>query len=162
MRIRRAVLRAPDRVELPMTPMIDIVFQLLAFFIMTLKVISLEGDFDIKMPPKAESGPASENALLPMRVRLTSDDSGDLTGILFEGQPMGSFAELNQFVHSLVGDPSGPNASAEAVEVEIDADYRLHYRHTVAAVTAVSGYLDERGNVIKLIDKIKFVPPMRP
>lgn len=33
-----------------MTPMIDIVFQLLVFFIMTFKIVSQEGDFHIKMP----------------------------------------------------------------------------------------------------------------
>ncbi|MFP6658896.1 MAG: biopolymer transporter ExbD, partial [Pirellulales bacterium] len=39
-----------DKVELQMTPMIDIVFQLLVFFILTFKVVAQEGDFDIRMP----------------------------------------------------------------------------------------------------------------
>ena len=40
----------PAKVEQNMTPMIDIVFQLLTFFIMTLKIATQEGDFNIKMP----------------------------------------------------------------------------------------------------------------
>lgn len=47
-RINKA--RLPDKVLIDMTPLIDIVFQLLTFFVMTLKVASLEGDFNIKMP----------------------------------------------------------------------------------------------------------------
>ncbi len=33
-----------------MTPMIDVVFQLLIFFMLTLKIIAPEGDFNINMP----------------------------------------------------------------------------------------------------------------
>ena len=41
----------PDaKVEMQMTPMIDIVFQLLTFFIMTFKIIAAECDSDIKLP----------------------------------------------------------------------------------------------------------------
>ena len=40
--------------RLSMTPMIDIVFQLLVFFVMTYKVTVMEGDFNIKMPRAAE------------------------------------------------------------------------------------------------------------
>ena len=39
-----------DKIQLQMTPMIDIVFQLLVFFIMTFKIILHEGDFNILMP----------------------------------------------------------------------------------------------------------------
>ena len=40
----------PDKIPIDMTPMIDIVFQLLTFFVMTLKIVEAEGDFNIKMP----------------------------------------------------------------------------------------------------------------
>ena len=40
----------PDKIPLDMTPMIDVVFQLLTFFCMTLKIAAMEGDFNIKMP----------------------------------------------------------------------------------------------------------------
>lgn len=141
--------------------MIDVVFQLLAFFIMTLKIVTLEGDFDVTMPPKSQQGAAADNTLLPMRVRLRADENGDLAAIEFEGQQFATFAELNHYVHSIVGDPRGPDSAADAAEVEIDADYELHYQHTVGAITAVSGFLDEQGNIVKMIDKIKFAPVRR-
>ena len=42
-----------EKIELQMTPMIDIVFQLLVFFIMTFKIVAMEGDFNIRMPAAA-------------------------------------------------------------------------------------------------------------
>ena len=47
-----------DKVAIDMTPMIDVVFQLMSFFMCTLKVVAPEGDFDIRMPLGAEIGRA--------------------------------------------------------------------------------------------------------
>ena len=54
----------PDKIPIDMTPMIDIVFQLLTFFCMTLRVSEAEGDFNIKMPLAAPKAAAS---ILPSR-----------------------------------------------------------------------------------------------
>jgi biopolymer transport protein ExbD len=54
--------RKNDKIELQMTPMIDIVFQLLVFFIMTFKIVSQEGDFNIKMPLAAQQAGAPTTA----------------------------------------------------------------------------------------------------
>ena len=59
MKIRRG-LEHDDTVELNMTSMIDIVFQLLVFFIMTFKIVAQEGDFNVRMPAAASGGPPSE------------------------------------------------------------------------------------------------------
>jgi biopolymer transport protein ExbD len=42
-----------QEIKLAMTPMIDIVFQLLVFFIMTYQVTAMEGDYNIRMPSAA-------------------------------------------------------------------------------------------------------------
>ena len=55
MKIRHTTGSGQDKIELQMTPMIDIVFQLLIFFIMTFKIVSMEGDFNIKMPQASPS-----------------------------------------------------------------------------------------------------------
>jgi hypothetical protein len=59
----------------------------------------------------------------------------------------------------LIGTDRGPGSLQETTEVELDCDYDLHYEHVIQAVTAVSGYLDNNGNVVKLVEKIKFAPP---
>ena len=51
MKIRKsAVSSGADKVDINMTPMIDVVFQLLSFFVMSFKIVAQEGDFNIKMP----------------------------------------------------------------------------------------------------------------
>jgi len=47
MKLRNRV--TSGKIALDMTPMIDVVFQLLIFFMCTLKVIEPEGDFDISI-----------------------------------------------------------------------------------------------------------------
>jgi biopolymer transport protein ExbD len=157
MRIRHLASRE-DRIELQMTPMIDIVFQLLVFFIMSFKIVAQEGDFNIKMPLAAprEAIPDPTD-LLPMRVRLQAGADGQLTGIALTDQPFTSFEELHNYLIGIVGgdDPS----LREDAEIELDCDYDLHYEHVIQAITSVTGYIDSAtGQVVKLIEKIRFAP----
>ncbi len=151
------------KIDLQMTPMIDIVFQLLVFFIMSFKIVAQEGDFNVRMPlAQPREGPVNpDNILPPMQLRLRSDAQGNLVGITLNDQPFSSLDELHYFIIGSVGgeDP----ATREDAEVEIDCDYNLHYEYVIAAITAVSGYVDETtGQIVKLIDKIKFTPPKEP
>ncbi|MCA9195894.1 MAG: biopolymer transporter ExbD [Pirellulaceae bacterium] len=162
MRIRNTRKLEEEQIELQMTPMIDIVFQLLVFFVMTFKVVAQEGDFNIKMPLASEStGIPEDQPLPPMRLVLRSDDEGNLAGISLNDQPFTNFREVNEYVRSLIGDSSGPNGDAfrDSAEIEIDSDYLLKYSNVIAAVTAVTGYVDQNDKVVKLVEKIKFAPP---
>ncbi|MFN5707892.1 MAG: ExbD/TolR family protein, partial [Planctomycetota bacterium] len=106
-----------DELKINMTAMIDIVFQLLIFFILTFKVSALEGDFEVKMP-LASSNPASMDEVLPtvIHVGLTAGverniatieiDDG-LQALTFTQADM--FQQLTNFVETAVareGDPS--------------------------------------------------------
>ena len=63
-----------EEIKLSMTPMIDIVFQLLVFFIMTYKVITMEGDYNIRMPSAAAEPTLTEETLEDfLLVRLIAD-----------------------------------------------------------------------------------------
>lgn len=152
-----------DKIELSMTPMIDIVFQLIAFFVMTLKIATVEGDFNIKMPLAAAAGSATD-ILPPLKVRLTAGPDGRLTGIHLGQRALQSFGALNQEIRAIVGGETGPGSLAETAEVELDCDYQLRYAHVIDAITAVSGYVAddaEGGRVVRLIEKIKFAPPRK-
>ncbi|MCA9167808.1 MAG: biopolymer transporter ExbD [Planctomycetales bacterium] len=152
------------KIELQMTPMIDIVFQLLVFFIMSFKITAQEGDFNIKMPLAAPNAGAIDDSVLPpLKLKLVADANGRLAanGIQLNERAFADFDGLHAYIRTLIGDQGGPGSVGE-VEIEIDCDYQLQYRYTMAAVTAVSGYIDGNGNLIKLIDKIKFAPPQRP
>jgi biopolymer transport protein ExbD len=148
-----------DKVEQQMTPMIDIVFQLLTFFVMSFKIGVQEGDFNVKMP-LAGAGIAVVQELPPVKIRLIANKDGTLAGMRMGERPLASFGELNKEIIALVG---GSAAAAENVEVELDCDYGLHYDNVVRAISAVSGYIDPQTNtVVKLVEKIKFAPPRAP
>lgn len=155
---RPARQRLADKIDINMTPMIDIVFQLLAFFIMTLKIVQPEGDFDVRMPLGAAAAAApDEEQIPPIRIRLTAGETG-LGGIEMNGTPVASFEELQERVIALVGLDSGPNSIADKTEVELDCDEQLPYEYVVNAISAVSGTVQD-GQIIELVKKIKFAPP---
>ncbi len=144
-----------DKTELSMTSMIDIVFLLLVFFVMTFKISAQEGDFNINMPKEGEQGQA-DNTQLPLKLRLIADAAGNLQEIVLnDSQSFGTnWEQLRGYVVGLVGDQTGP-ADAEGPEVEIDLDYNLHYVHVIEAITSVTGY--RSGNdIVRLVDRIKF------
>ncbi len=159
MKVRNTSRHADEKVELMMTPMIDIVFQLLVFFIMTFKIVTPEGDFNIKMPIAAPSeGVPNPDELPPLKVRLTASNEGKLTGIYLNEARMSSFAQLHSRIVGLVGDDTGPGSLAASTEIELDLDYKLRVEYLINAITAVSGEV-RNGEIIKLIEKIKFAPP---
>ena len=152
----------PDKIAIDMTPMIDVVFQLISFFMFSLKVVSPEGDFDIRMPLAAAAAAAPDDQLVPpVRVRLSAAADGSLSGITMNGNPLATFDELHQRIMALVGTDSGPNSLAEKMEVEFDCDYALKYSHVVQAITAVSGQVRD-GQIVELVRRIKFTPPKKP
>ena len=122
---RPARQRLADKIDINMTPMIDIVFQLLAFFIMTLKIVQPEGDFDVRMPLGAAAAAApDEEQIPPIRIRLTAGETG-LGGIEMNGTAVASFEELQERVIVLVGLDSGPNTIVDKTVVELDCDEQL-------------------------------------
>ena len=161
MKIRNTARHTGEKVELMMTPMIDIVFLLLIFFIMTFKIVAPEGDFNIRMPLAAPSkGLPNPDELPPLKVRLTAAADGRLTGIYLNEAHMGSFAQLRRRIVGLVGDDTGPGSLAESTEIELDCDFKLRFEETIRAITAVSGEVRD-GEIVKLIEKIKFAPPRK-
>ena len=151
-----------EKPQLQMTPMIDIVFQLLVFFIMTFQIVIPEGDFIIKMPASApQAGPPPEQEAKLIRIKMTSDENGKLTRMTLDGSPVsGGFEELHNHIIGIVGESSGPASGDSDPEVELDCDYDLDYRYVIATLTAVSGRKD--GNTThKLIEKIKLTPPKK-
>lgn len=160
----RNVKKQSDKIELQMTPMIDIVFQLLVFFIMTFKIVAAEGDFNIKMPIGApREGLPDPNQLPPMKLRLRADSNGELVQMQLnqKGFKREDWGALRGYIIGVLGDDRGPMSIQDSAEVELDCDYNLHYEHVIDAITAVSGYRDDNDKIVKLVEKIKFSPPKK-
>ncbi|WP_145365313.1 ExbD/TolR family protein [Stratiformator vulcanicus] len=154
-----------EKIEPQMAPMIDVVFQLLIFFMLTLKIIEPEGDFNINMPIGQSQESASEPLLPDIKVRMVATPDGDLASLELNRRKLGNgpeaFERLNGEILRILGNPNDP-ANAD-IEVELDADYNLNYRYTVEAISAVRGRLDpSSGQVVSYVEKIKFAPPRRP
>jgi biopolymer transport protein ExbD len=146
------------RIPIDMTPMIDVVFQLLIFFMLTLKISADEGDFSINMPILAPNE-ASDGAVPELAVRLLAGTDGALAGVQLNGEDLGigpgAYETLNRKVLNAIGKPGG--ALAKEIEVEIDPDYNLRYSEVVNALTAVTGTVDPTTKQVRrYVEKIKF------
>jgi biopolymer transport protein ExbD len=162
MRIRRT--GRDEKIALQMTPMIDIVFQLLIFFIMTFKIVLPEGDFNIRMPSAAAAQAVEPSETLPLLLVMKAGPGGVLADLQLAGRSFGTgrdaFVKLRGYVRDRVDDSGGPGTAVEQ-EIELNCDYDLQYRYVIAAVDAVTGRVDEAGERHKLIDKIRFSPPAK-
>lgn len=148
-----------EQVALQMTPMIDVVFQLMVFFVFTFKISLPEGDFNVRMP--AQAGVAAVPSETPLlKVRLRADENRNLAGLeLGEVQINGTnpFFELQSKIRGMADDSAGPGSVDQ--EVEIESDYNLKYRYVMNAMTAITGYIDPAtGERHKLIEKVRFAP----
>lgn len=149
-----------------MTPMIDVVFQLLIFFLFTLKIIEPEGDFNINMPlGKPAESSVSDADLPPLKVRLEAHENGELKRLLFNDRDFGdgpeAFALLNEEVNNIVlalrnVGPADADDGADTQEVELDPDFNLDYRYVISAISACSGRVTAEGTSVPLLSRIKF------
>lgn len=170
----------PEELKLNMTAMIDIVFQLLVFFVMTFKVVAMEGDFNIKMPLAAADGQSVDD-LLPdlIQITLEPDAAGNLASVTVDngsgaqaiegpffgtvqkdGQPeiipnAQAFAALTEYVEGQLAGEANPDEPVET-EVEFDIAFGVKYLYTVKAIESVKGRKLSDGSVKELINRIKF------
>ncbi|GAB5443498.1 MAG: hypothetical protein Fues2KO_38470 [Fuerstiella sp.] len=156
-----------EKIETQMAPMIDVVFQLLIFFMLTLKIIEPEGNFDINMPlgrPQQQS--STDIDLPPLKVRMLAGSDGQLADLQYNGRSLGSgmiaFERLNGEILKSVNAlrAAGPE-NLDKQEVEIDPDYGLDYRYIIAAISSSSGKVVD-GKTVRYIKRIKFAPIRQP
>ncbi len=149
-----------EDIKLNMTAMIDIVFQLLVFFILTFKVVAMEGDFNVKMPLASENVSSMSDELPDLiAIRLTAGENGNIAGIIVDDNDSFNegtmFQELTKLVEQRLAGEGDPESESET-EVEFDIAYNLKYEFTIKAIEAVSGRENADGSIKKLIQKVKF------
>ena len=74
------------KIPIDMTAMIDVVFQLLTFFMLTLKSVVVEGDFNIRMPLGASAGAAEDDPIPPLILKMTATPEGRLAAVQMGGK----------------------------------------------------------------------------
>lgn len=125
----------PDEVLFPVTPMLDMAFQLLAFFILTFNP-SAETHLDLDLPatPAAlPSAPQGEARPLPARnvdsdlendllIRAEADDLGDLKALRLGEAPLPDLSTLGSRLRRYIQLLEG-----RSLRVRLVADDRLRY-----------------------------------
>lgn len=145
---------ASAKVEMQMTPMIDVVFQLLSFFIVSFKVIQSEGDLAIKMPASTTEGAIADVAFdVPLRVQLLADQQGGLAAIEVVHERLADTTALRHYIESIAA--ASPQ-DVDRLAVDLVCDPGLHYTHAMAALTAVSGKRAE-GKILPLARNVRLV-----
>ena len=127
---------SPDEVQFPVTPMLDMAFQLLAFFILTFQSPTSETRLDLYLPtiPIALPGaPGGQARVTPprrseldlendLRIRAEADELGDLKSLRLGETPLPDLEaladRLRRYNSVLDGKP---------LRVRLSADDRLHY-----------------------------------
>ncbi len=152
--------RGAEKAELQLTSMIDVIFLLLIFFVMTFKIAAQEGDFSVKMPIGGAGQSDSPN--IPIKLRLRSNADGELVDMIVnDSLSFGNdWTKLRGFILERTGGNAPPSAE-EGPEVEIDLDYNLRYENVIRAITAVTGQR-QGDEIMRLVERIKFAPPRKP
>ena len=149
-----------EKIILQMTPMIDIVFQMLVFFVMTFKIILPEGDFNIRMPSPSNQVKAQPSETPTLRIVIRAAEDGSLArlqiGDISFGNDRDAFLRLRAYIRDLVGDTDAGEEQIDQ-EVELECDYELRYDYVIRTIEAISGYI-ENGQQQRLIERIKFAP----
>lgn len=134
-----------DKIAIDMTPMIDVVFQLITFFMLTLKTVITEGDFDIRMPLGASAGAAPEDAPTVLRLVMKADGEGRLASIAMNGSPVVGQELLSELA---TGSEALRQAEAAAATSRSDATKRRVDAAAKQKNAAVRQFIDSvRGKV---------------
>jgi biopolymer transport protein ExbD len=137
----------PDEVFFPVAPMLDMAFQLLAFFILTFKSPTAETHLDLLLPttpaalPGAPEGQARptrtrtvdtdlENDLL---VRAEADDLGDLKALRLGEAALPDLAALGERLQRYAG-----MLGRRPLRVRLVADDRLRYEPAARIIATCS------------------------
>ena len=156
----------PSIIRLPLVPLIDVMFLLLIFFMLNLKVIKPEKSFTANLPDgPPSSATVSAMGLSDIKVGLRSDRDGRLTHLTLGSKNLGNdevaFERLSQEILRLIGRPGHP--LTRDIEVELDADFETQHRYVVKAISACTGHFDpQTKQIARYVEKIKFAPPHKP
>lgn len=133
-RRRRSGIRSV--VSLNLTPMIDVIFNLLIFFIVGTRFAEVEGLLRSELPRAPSAGSAASIPLLPIRIRLAPDPaSADACLIRVDNvtQHPRTFRDLAALLEELKGDYWGYDADTPVVIVAGDD---VQWQHVVDAFNA--------------------------
>jgi biopolymer transport protein ExbD len=132
---RRKALDAPYEITLPITPMLDMSFQLLSFFILTYRPMPTEGQLSINMPKLDATDNPIQDPTPPdekkdeyfLSVHASSNGDVALLGLkggAVNAEQIRNYADLLSQLKAL---PKPPGKGADGVSITIEAANDLNY-----------------------------------
>jgi biopolymer transport protein ExbD len=136
---RRSKHNSDEEVTLNLTAMLDMAFQLLAFFVLTFRPSPVEGQLALNLPPlgarssdpnvkgTAPSDTVPTEIIESFVLMVKSDSDGNVasvnsgTGLVFEGSANGRNLEL---LNRSLNDAFGKSAVYEQVQIMVDPNLR--------------------------------------
>jgi biopolymer transport protein ExbD len=136
----------PEEVAFPVTPMLDMAFQLLAFFVLTFQVPSRETRLDLYLPsapvalpgkaqgaPGVPVSPADADLETDLVVRAEADDGGNLKALRLGDTPLRNPASLGERLERY-----GQLLGGRPVRVVLVADDTLRYQEAADLIGTCS------------------------
>ena len=133
-------------IEIPVTPMLDMAFQLLTFFILTYRPAPAEGQFSMNLLPaqpativaKQDQKDEANKDALPTELRtlqtvLRAGNDGQIGQITLSDNPIAGLDALKTELESLVNDP---NLQFEQTLIKVDP--HLKYAELIKVVDIYS------------------------
>jgi biopolymer transport protein ExbD len=134
--LHRKKRRLQGEVELNVTAMLDLAFQLLAFFILTFRPSPVEGDVVLRLPaalpttvlPNAQPAGANEKNPNPVQgltslvITVVNDAAGGTKQIVIGDQVVAGLAEFENRLRAILGD-AGTGFDQVLLQVGSDLNY---------------------------------------
>jgi len=149
-------------VDIPITPMLDMAFQLLTFFILTYRPAPTEGQFSMnllpaqkateitKEQPKDTAPTTIDPVLRTLKTTLRAGENGLIGEMTLADKKIAGMAELKTELESFVNDPI---LSFDQAVINIDP--QLKYSEVVKVIDVFSSLKDPTGKP-KPLTKISF------
>lgn len=170
MRRRRRHRRKSSGVELNLAAMLDMAFQLLAFFILTFRPAPIEGHLQLHMPPpvaltnvrseeQSEGGAGydpSDWKTLDLFITATDDGQVSAVAVAFENQPLIQGQLTPESLGKLSKQLKVMLAADEVVfdRVQLAVDGRLHYDELMKVVDVCTQQMLPNG---QMLNRISFI-----
>jgi biopolymer transport protein ExbD len=180
---RRRRRKPPGEIQVNLAAMLDMAFQLLAFFIMTFRPAPIEGHFQLRMPPPGQmiaapmastttptDGVAAPSFVETLDLFIKADGTGQVTSINVGQQEVvtgrlnaGAIQQLNAHLRGLFTIQAVPFD-----RIQLHADRRLHYEELMKVVdvctrqTLPDGTPMRQVGFVELLDPANTVEPASP
>ncbi len=139
--------KSPAEVELNMAAMLDMAFQLLAFFILTFRPSPIESQISLRMPEKAATSSSGQQndqssmldpAGLQLTISVHAAQNGEISAVEVGPQSIATGQGANEIINALRGTLKEFLANAEFEGISLQVSNDLNYERMMQILDVCS------------------------